>query len=81
MKQRKLHITGLYAFRRLRRLQGSIRLGRLRLPRLIPPTFLQGCKPTVCLFALQKRRIQPKRYVQLGLKFVENILTKIKETS
>jgi hypothetical protein len=53
-------------------LQGSIRLGRLRLPRLIPPTFLQGCKPTVCLYALQKRRKQPERYVPFILKSILN---------
>jgi hypothetical protein len=29
-------------------------------------------KPAVCLFALQKRHIQPKRYVQYGLKFIMN---------
>jgi hypothetical protein len=33
---------------------------------------LQGCKPAVCLYALQKRRIQPERYVQYALNFVEN---------
>jgi hypothetical protein len=25
---------------------------------------LQGCKPAVCLFALQKRHKQPERYVK-----------------
>jgi hypothetical protein len=43
--------------------RGSVRLGQsLRsFPRLTPPTVLQGYKPTVCLFALQNRRIQPER--------------------
>jgi hypothetical protein len=26
------------------------------------PAILQGCKPTVCLFALQNRRKQPEHY-------------------
>jgi hypothetical protein len=37
---------------------------------------LQGCKPTVCLFALQKRRKQPERYVPFALEFVEKWLLK-----
>jgi hypothetical protein len=38
----ELRITGLFTLRAPKRPRGSIRLGRLRLPRLIPPTF---CRP------------------------------------
>jgi hypothetical protein len=49
MPQRRL--TGLYmrpskaGERSLRSLRGSVRLGRLRLPRLTPPTFCQPWPP------------------------------------
>jgi hypothetical protein len=45
-------------------------------PRLLPPTFLQSLE--TCGFqGLQKRHIQPERYVQLPLKFVENYIIKM----
>jgi hypothetical protein len=59
----------------------SIRLGQsLRsFPRLTPAHF---ASPGLCcakpLFGLAKRRKQPERYVQWGLKLVENILVQIK---
>jgi hypothetical protein len=49
----------------------SIRLGRLRLPRLIPAHFVG---PGLCfakpLYGLAKRRKQPERYAKWGLKFL-----------
>jgi hypothetical protein len=49
----------------------SIRLGRLRLPRLIPAHF---ASPGLCfakpLYGLAKRRKQPERYAPLFLKLV-----------
>jgi hypothetical protein len=55
----------------------SIRLGRLRLPRLIPAHFVS---PGLCfakpLFGLSKRRKQPERYVQLFLRLLEKLFSK-----
>ena len=56
----------------------SIRLGRLRLPRLIAAHF---ASPGLCcakpLFGLAKRRKQPERYAKYGLNWLENIRIKI----
>jgi ribosomal protein S18 acetylase RimI-like enzyme len=53
-----LRLTGLYMLRARWALRGSIRLGRCA-PTAHSTHILQGCKPAVCLFALQKRHIQP----------------------
>jgi hypothetical protein len=67
--------------RSLRSLRGSVRLGRsatlhshgsAHFTHIFAALVLLR-KP---LFGLQKRHIQPERYVQFGLKFVENIWTK-----
>jgi hypothetical protein len=46
-------------------------------PRHTPPTFLQALETLrFPLSGLQKRHIQPERYVQFALKFGEKLLTK-----
>jgi hypothetical protein len=71
MKMPKRRITGLFTFRRLRRLRfQSPRSAAL--PTAPSTKFLQACKPSVCLFGLQKLRKQPERYVQFSGKINMN---------
>jgi hypothetical protein len=75
----KRHITGLFALRRLR---GFVRLGRLRLPRLTPPTFLQALETCgflcrACKNVIYSRNVRRHCFLTLLEMTIDNMVENI----